>query len=286
MVWLLKILASILGALSLSRVAWLCDIIAFVCYDILGLRRRVILKNLDIVFGETLSRKQKWEMGRRSIQSFLQTVLELVGGEKLYSQMRMEVLHEERFVGAIAEGRGVYGLGIHQGDWEYVIHGCSRYGKVNMALKPIGGKKTAAWVRDRRFAMNVHEVPRNAGKPAWQLMINCLKRGEIVGMVVDQRRRKGEQVPLFGQTALTNASLFRLWRQHRAPIVPMSIRRKSVDVHEIMFWEPLEVADSPEWSEKEFLRQNAIRMNVLVEKMILWNPEEYFWMHDRWKSYR
>lgn len=286
MVFVLEILAALLGRISLSSQARLCRVIAFLAYDLLGLRRRVIRGNLDIVFGDSIPESRKAEIGRRSIQSFLQTVFELIGGERIYAQMRMEVLHEERLLAALAEGKGAYGLGIHQGDWEYVLHACSRFGKVNLALKPIGGKKTAAWVRNRRAALKVYEIPRHAEKPAWQLMIECLARGELVGMVVDQRRRKGERVPLFGQEAWTNASLFRLWRQHPAPIVPMSVRRRSVDVHEVLFWEPLQVLDSPEWSEKEFLQQNAIQMNALVEKMILWNPDEYFWMHDRWKDYK
>ncbi len=243
-----------------------------------------MIRNLDIAFGDNIPRSEKRKLARSSLASFLETVVEFIFSRHFYpvSQVRFE--NEEMVHRLLAEGRGVYGLALHQGNWELLCHKASRaFAPLHMALKPVGGPAVASWVRATREHNGVFEIPRKAEKPAWQIIYDVLSRKEIVAFVVDQRRSKGVKVPLFGRECMTNASIFRQWRGFHSPILPVSIRRVGLLSHEVRFWEPFDVLENEAWSEEEFLKANAIKMNVLVEEMIRWNPAEYFWMHDRFK---
>jgi KDO2-lipid IV(A) lauroyltransferase len=102
--------------------------------------------------------------------------------------------------------------------------------------------------------------------------------------MVDQRRARGVLVPFFSEPAWTNTGLFYLWKQRPAPIIPITIRRLGLNHHEIEFHEEFVVATNEPWSFDEFVLENTKRMNRCVEALILANPLEYFWMHDRWKK--
>ncbi len=243
-----------------------------------------MIKNIDIAFAERISSSEKRKLARSSLASFLETIIEFIFSRYFYPASTVRFENEEMFHRLLAEGRGVYGLALHQGNWELLCHKGSRaLAPVHMALKPVGGPAVASWVRATRERNGVYEIPRKGEKPAWQIIYDVLHRKEIVAFVVDQRRSKGVKVPLFGRECMTNASLFRQWRGFHSPIVPVSIRRIGLLSHEARFWEPFEVLENEAWSEEEFLKANATKMNRLVEEMILWNPAEYFWMHDRFK---
>ena len=260
------------------------EVLAWIFASALRIRTRVMLKNLDIVYSESVSRTQKKRLARKSMASFLRTIFEFICSPLIYPFARVEFKNLEPVQKILAQGGGVYGLAIHQGNWELLIHkGGASVASLHLALKPVGGARVAGWVRARREKNCVHEIMRNVEKPAWQQINEAISAGAIVGFVMDQRRSKGVNVPLFGRPSLTNASLFRQWRGQKAPIFPLTIRRTGLLSHEGVFWDEFEVWDEPGCSEERFLAENAKRMNVMIEKMILWNPDEYFWMHDRWK---
>lgn len=284
---LIRSLQWIFKGVSHSRLTSIAHILAIILFDILRVRRNIILKNLDLVFGTQLTRTEKIKMGRKSVESFVLTALEFVMFSKLWPQVRFEALGSEHMEAAVAQKRGVYVAGVHQGNWEYMCaFGATHYGKATMALKPVGTPSIQAWVRATRESFGVREVPRRASKPAWQILVEGMKRRELVAHVTDQRRTKGISVNLFGHPTLTNASLFRLWKTHPAPIIPFTNRRLKGLAFEIKMWPEFEVATDPSWSEEEFLRVNCQRLNELVERMILVAPEQYFWMHNRWKKVR
>jgi KDO2-lipid IV(A) lauroyltransferase len=271
-----RMLSFVLCAISFS--------ISWVLFSVFRVRSRVILKNLDIVFGESKSVSEKQRMGRHCLAAFLRTVFEFLFSSTLYPFSKVDFQNADAAIDYLKKGQGVYVLGIHQGNWELLCHkGGQNLAKLHLAMKPIGGPRMAAWVRSRREKNCVHEIRRDAEVPAWQQVNSRLQEGCIVGFVMDQRRRKGVLAPFFGREALTNVSLFRQWKGCRAPIFPLTIRRTGLLSHEAIFWNEFEVWNEDGCSEEEFYQKNAVIMNAKIEEMVRWNSEEYFWMHDRWK---
>lgn len=280
-------LAFLLGRLPPALLGMLAHGLAFLAFSILRIRRKVVFRNLDIAFAGRLSEREKERMGLASLRSFALTMLEFIASRRLFPRTEVTFpMNTERFQAAIAAGKGIYILCIHLGNWELMAHaGGRKFSKpVHIVAKKVGGAGMSRWVQRRRRELGVFEVSREGSRTAWTTIQGAFSRGEIVGFIVDQRRGRGVEAPLFGVPSMTNASLFRLWRTLPAPVFPCIIHRKGVARYELQIWDEFAVENNPDWSDQEFQKRNAVRMNALVERMILSSPEEYFWMHDRWKG--
>lgn len=259
-------------------------VLAYFLFDLVKLRRRVILKNLDIVYGNNKSYKQKLDIGRDCIASFMRTALTFSGSPWLFNKLEISFENRNYIDQSLAQNKGVYVLGIHSGNFALMCHASTKHiAPTHAVTKPIGGPMMSKWVHERRKSHGEFEIERRKPGQAATAIREILDRNEIVGFMVDQRRRKGILSPLFGQPAYTNTGLFFLWKQRPAPIVPVIIHQTSYNKHTLRFFKPLEVIQRDGQTDDQFFAENTATMNTLVEEMMTTHPEEYFWLHNRWK---
>ena len=95
--------------------------------------------------------------------------------------------------------------------------------------------------------------------------------------MIDQRVSEGEKVNLFGQPALTTTLPAQLAIKYNLKIIPVFIKRTKNDNFEIEFQEEL----NPKNFEDKI--QITQELNKILEKMILKNPNQWIWTHNRWK---
>lgn len=286
MIWrLCDLLASVFARLSPRFLAAMASFFAFLVFSVLRIRRRVVLQNLSIAFSGQLSPREMAHLGFVSLKSFILTLLEFLAADRLFARTRVDITNAEVMKRAMENRKGVYFMCIHMGNWEIMANTSSReYGRpVHIVTKLIGGPRIAPWVTARRKRLGILEISRHTPRTLWSTVKAAFERGEAIGFIVDQRRGRGPVVPLFGQRAQTNASLFRLWRSLPAPIIPCVIHREDPLRHTIHVFDEFSVDNDASWSDEEFCERNAIRMNQVVESMILSRPDQYFWLHDRWK---
>lgn len=259
------------------------SIFGILLFDILKIRRKVILKNLTIAFGETKSKDEKIRIGRRSTISFIQTALELFTAKKLFARTKY-ILKDEHIVNElITQKMGIYAICIHMGNWEYLCHiGSTQFAPIHVVVKPIGKGALAKWVENMRASIGFQLIDRKGKESSTTQIFHALNKQEIIGFIVDQKRPRGEMLPFFGKKASTNNSLAKLWMRKKAPVIPVIIKRVKINTHEITFLPEFKMHDNKNISIEENIRENTLRINAVVEKMILKNPEEYFWMHNRW----
>jgi len=280
----------------LSMIAWvfswtppavlsaLASILAFLSFDVLRVRRSVILENLRTAFPEwTESRRA--QAGRGGCKSFFQTVLEFLAARRYFRNAQMDVVNKHIMDEALARAGSVYIVCIHMGNWELLCsRGTSYFKPVSILAKDIGKGAGAKWVTERRFENGCFVIPRDGEVPAALQIPKLLKSGNIIGFIVDQHKPGGVRVPLFGKPAFTNSGLLQLYLRHPAPILPAIARRVSANCHEMIFLPEFEV-EKPEGARfKETVVHNVARLNRVVEDMIRLNPDQYFWMHRRWKG--
>ncbi len=118
-------------------------------------------------------------------------------------------------------------------------------------------------------------------KDSMRQMIRRLSQGVSVWYAPDQsyRRRYSVLVPFFGEPAMTNAALTHIARISGAPVVPFIARRRPDGRgYEISIEPALE--DFPSGD----LEADARRVNALLERWIRLAPEEYYWIHRRFKG--
>ena len=109
-------------------------------------------------------------------------------------------------------------------------------------------------------------------------IIKNLKKGSSVALMIDQRVREGSKVNFFGNLATTTTIPAQLIKKYKCELVPIYIERKDKYYFKMHISKPINV------SSKKSTEEITLFLNSVLEKMILKNPEQWIWTHDRWKK--
>lgn len=242
-------------------------------------RRAVAATNLRLCFPE-LSPAERDELLRRHFTSLGMQVLEigLVGwasDRRIRRTMRIEGLeHLER---ATASGKGAILLSGHFGAVEYggrllwlLAPGAAA------VYRPSRNPLVDAFTRRNRLRASSELI----AKDSMRRMLRCLSKGTSVWYAADQsyRRSYSVLVPFFGEPAMTNAALTHIARISEAPVVPFFTRRLADGGYLVSIEPALENFPSGD------MVADAARVNAILERRIRMAPEEYFWIHRRFKG--
>ena len=111
--------------------------------------------------------------------------------------------------------------------------------------------------------------------------INYIQNNFSIAMMIDQRVSEGKRLPFFGHMALTSTLPSQLAIKYQLDIVPIYISRNKNNNFEMEIYEPIMISDKED-SETEKL-DLTIKLNKIAEEMILKNPGQWIWTHNRWK---
>lgn len=257
--------------------------LAWVAFDVLRIRRSLVLSNIARAFPH-LSLADRVRMGRSSVRSFALTMFEFFASGRYFRDARMDVINGDALHAAIAAGKGAYIMVIHIGNWEFLCNrGTHHFAPVSVLAKDVGRGAGARWVTEKRRKNGCFVIPRNGEVPAALRIPRLLSENGIIGFIVDQHKPGGVKAPLFGTPAWTNSGLLQIWMRHKAPILPAIGRRVGPNHHEMIFLPEFVVETDPGWKFKETVIKNVEKMNLVVEDMIRLAPDQYFWLHKRWK---
>ena len=108
--------------------------------------------------------------------------------------------------------------------------------------------------------------------------ISYIKNGFNIALMVDQRLSEGIKSKFFGEDALTTTLPAQLVNRFNLEIVPIYIRRLNNNNFEMEIIKPISFKKSMNTKE-----QITDRLNVLIENLILRDPSQWIWTHNRWK---
>ncbi len=115
------------------------------------------------------------------------------------------------------------------------------------------------------------------GKGGTRNLINLFKENFSVALMIDQRVSEGESVIFFNRLAKTTTIPAQLVKKYDCKIVPVYIERINNINFKLTFDRPIIFDDNLS------TKQISSDLNIILEKMILKNPEQWIWSHDRWK---
>ena len=107
--------------------------------------------------------------------------------------------------------------------------------------------------------------------------IDYVKKGFSIALMIDQRVSEGEKIDFFGNPALTTTLPAQLAIKYDLKIIPVYIERIKDDKFKIEFQKHID----PSNFKNKF--QLSLFLNKTLEKMILRNPNQWIWTHNRWK---
>lgn len=278
---LMKSMAAVISRMSDRTIHALTMALAILVFDVLRLRRRLVTDNLGIAFPE-MPHRERVRTGRMSVYHFLMTAMELLRSYRTDIAKDIEVRGVEHIRGALDKQKGVYILCFHLGNWEAMGAQCTRMLCPSYVLvKKVGTGGLDRFVTEVRDKNQFLSVKRQKKGDGFTAIKEILAAGHIVGFVMDQARPGEPKLPYFGHPAKTNTSLAAIWRKVPAPIVPAFIRRVGVSKHILEFFPEVPLSITQD-AEQDVLRHST-EFNAIVESHVRKHPEEYFWMHNRWK---
>ena len=95
--------------------------------------------------------------------------------------------------------------------------------------------------------------------------------------MIDQRVSEGIKSSLFNHEALTTTIPAQFVKKYQCKVVPIYIER----LKDVNF--KITVSDPIEFNRLETIESITIKLNELLEKMIMKNPDQWIWTHNRWK---
>ena len=254
-------------------------------------RRRIARANLRIAFPE-LDEAARLVLARRSCHSFVLTCLE---GAKFLT--RFEPRRAEKALREVVDGAeeifdkvravhedagGCVFVVPHLGNWECLAHAGALAGiPLTIPVRPLDNRKLEASLHEMR-ASSGQEIL--AKKNAFFHLREALRKGRSVAILADQNAgAEGIDAPFFGKPARTTPAPAALAVLYNRPIVLISCLRKGRDRrYEVFLSEPI-APDMDAPSAKGEIERLTRVVNVETEKLIRKGPEQYLWIHDRWK---
>jgi KDO2-lipid IV(A) lauroyltransferase len=190
----------------------------------------------------------------------------------------MEVEGFEHFEAAEALGKGVIAVTAHLGNWERFGHWCTAIGR---HISVVARDANDSEIQDRiaKIRENTGIAVLSRGKSAREMLAK-LRRKEIIGLLPDQN--SGESfVPFFGHPCGTVLGPAVLHQRTGAALLPSYCVRTGPGKYRVV----LRPLVDPDVQEKDAEVITA-QLNLVLESVIRDYPEQYLWMHDRWKSAR
>ncbi|MBE9535668.1 MAG: lysophospholipid acyltransferase family protein [Proteobacteria bacterium] len=201
--------------------------------------------------------------------------------DRSFFEERVAIEGEENLIDAQADGKGVLLLGAHIGNWE-VLGACLQYkfGNVSVIYRKTKNIYVDNFINSIRTYPGTETIPhRNSIR---KVMSNLKKKG-MVGILLDQHAIPEDAVVVdfFNRPAATNYGLAIIALKTGAPVVPVFVIRDGLGSYKCIYEKPIRPAKSDDRDKN--IRDATSAFNTALEKIIRAYPEQWFWVHNRWK---
>ena len=116
------------------------------------------------------------------------------------------------------------------------------------------------------------------GRSGTRQILENLKKGNSIALMIDQRVTEGIKINFFGDLASTTTIPAQIIKKYKCDLVPIYIERVKKYFFKMYVSQPI-IINSEKSHEKI-----SIHLNKILEKMILKNPEQWIWTHNRWRK--
>jgi len=124
-----------------------------------------------------------------------------------------------------------------------------------------------------------NQIPK--GRMGMREIIGKVKSGYSIALMVDQRVSEGPRTLFFNKPAHTTTIPAQLTLKYNCKLVPISLERKEGPNFEMTIHEPYKIQKTG--NNEEDTKNITLKINQDIEKMIIKNPNQWIWTHNRWK---
>ena len=269
--------------LGLNASRKLSGFLAFIFYYIIPIRKETVLENLTNAFPE-YDKKKIQNIAYNAYKSFLTAFIEILYLPKISRQgLKSEVNcpNKELIETKFKEEKGVILLSAHFGNWEYVAASVALQLNIpfSVVVKTQRNPYVSDWMNKVRTRWNNDVVSLGL---SIRKIYQTLKEKKIVAMVADQRGpQESIKVEFFGRKVSVHVGPAVLALKTGAPILcGIPVRQKDYSYKLVMH--EISKDNLPEDNEEKIIELSQ-RHTSYLESFIREYPEQWLWMHKRWK---
>ena len=280
-----RLVVCIAQALSIEQSYAFARLLAAVLYRVDARHRKVGLENLRLAFGDRFTEAERDRIVRGVYLHFCTMMMEMVHiPRKLFLTTwrgRVRLVGHEPILDRFLKGGPLILLSGHFGNWEMAGYLFGLFGfPPHSIYRPLDNPYLDRFLRDFRGRTGQRLIPKTGGSSQ---MIDVLDSGGILGFLADQDAgQRGLFVEFFGRPASTHKAIALLAIEHRAPVVVGYARRVGPGFHYEVGCADLIDPDELTGTADD-ARLITQRFTTALEKVIRLDPEQYLWLHRRWK---
>ncbi len=261
------------------------DSIGLLWFDVFRIRRKLVIQNLTIAF-PNLTYAEKVKIGRSSLRNMGRAFMDYFSvpfiTEKNYFD-HFEVHGEEHLTAALSQKKGVLLTSLHLGSYDFAacslacrfrpFYVISKHFNVEVLNKLWFGlreSKGIQFIGERRSSFDI---------------LKALKKNGIVCFIVDQFMGPpiGVKTNFFGRETGSPMGLAVFSMKTNAPVIPVyTYKRGSKN---ILVYDP-EIKSVSLGDKDENVLQMTQAYNYWLESVIKKHPEQWLWVHNRWKKFK
>jgi len=250
---------------------------------VLGNYRRLALRNLEIAFGQEKSKRELRRLLRHHFQRL---------GANLFCSLKIAVMPIDQLAKTVdienldavhrhlRLGRPIVLVLSHLGNWELISQILPRfigYVRNGTIYQKLGNRFIDEHVRKLRGRAGVEMFDRKEG---FQKAIELLRGGGAIGILSDQHAGdQGLWTPFFGRLGSTSPLPALLAKRTGAVLIPMALYTNGVARWQLTVEPALETRG-------ESVESLTAKANEIIAHQIRRAPEDWFWVHNRWKTPR
>ena len=245
--------------------------------------KKIAKANIDFVYGNKISDDEKNMIIKGNYRNLVYNVYEFIENQTLTLdelEEKITVENENYILDAINNKRKIILITAHYGNWEYGNTFIPlKYAPTTMVGRPLNNRFLNKELNETR-TRNKNEMLTK--KDASRGLVKALKNDRMLGLVIDQHNRTGVPIKFLGHKVKQTDSSSRLSIKFDAVVIPVFFTMTEFGKYTAKFYEPLEPKDFE--GENQIVDFTQAQANVM-EQHILDNPEQWLWLHKRFKKY-
>lgn len=261
--------------------------IGFLWFDVLRIRRKVVLGNLEKAFPEWTA-KERLRVARKSMHHLGLTIVEFClfpFFKKSWLADYFGIENEQSIFQAQSGGKGLLILGMHLGNGDLGMVGLAYTG---LPMHLISKNFSSKWLNDIWFSLRGrHGTQFISDRKSSFDILKTVKRGGRVVFVLDQftGRPLGIKTRFFSIETGTASGLALFAQRTRVPVYLSFAYRDKNYKTVVVFEGPLPYIESEGMTQDEVMLANTQLYNDAIERVVRKYPEQWMWVHKRWKHF-
>jgi KDO2-lipid IV(A) lauroyltransferase len=282
---LVRLVVCVAQALTVRQSYALADRIAGLLYRVDRRHRAIAMENLRHAFGDEYSEAQRDRIVRAVYRHFCRMLMEM-----LHIPRKLDLLTWRRWItlnghepvlDRLLRGGPVIMLTGHFGNWEMAgyVFGVMGF-PPNSVARALDNPYLDGFLRRFRERTGQRLIAKKGG---YDDMLEVLRSGGVLSFLADQDAgERGMFVDFFGRPASTHKAIALLAIEYQAPIV-VGYARRLGDRFRYEVGCP-DIIDPADWADQpDPVRYITQRYTTALERLVRESPEQYLWLHRRWK---